>query len=411
MSWGVVKWQVRKKNQQITFQQVTLLLQNKQYRDCGALLASQMNRSIFLEDLSDIDNPVLQKVSATATKLQDDVGKKLGKVVEALLFIETQNKEIVQKQTYFFPKDETNLAFDIEYDPETKLTFIDLGEKIGRGKKKRVTKAIALSADSVKIVAKAVQSSSMRHELKVTQKMQGHPGIFEVIAVCERQEDDTHKTTLYSKLYSPGSFRKVLDDGIPFSFKEKLKISHDILTGLEQLHTNHLAHRDLSAKNYFIDISHVREGARKIETCIADLGRCSHIKRIAHSKVQGNSTFVSPEGILRSSMEGKDYLGADVWAVGNLFWRLFYGAMPPWRSSQYVKDASIELTVRQKMLIDRIEASIRPRQKQLILQAREALSPKDEFEALILRMCDPNPEARGTAGELRMAVEGILKRV
>lgn len=143
--------------------------------------------------------------------------------------------------------------------------------------------------------------------------------------------------------------------------------------------------------------------------CIADLGRAEYAKRLKGSLVQATKSYTALEGVHRSSLKTKDYFKTDVFAVGCVFYELFYNKKAPWQDTHYIDGSKHTVYKRHTELKHRIKHATKYRRKDLLEKRRSQLSPKKKFECLILRMLHTTAEKRGTASELRHRMQKIFK--
>lgn len=335
-----------------------------------------------------------------------------GEFLEAALFIETDLQASIEKKKYYFPKEETQLSVTIEYDPETKKSFMNLSGKkanIDKGKTKTVTKALLYDHSDPEMVARLEQSENMDEELEFMKKLKGLKGLYNLIGTTTHTSAGKNFQTAYTTLYSPGALIRALDNGYEFSLHEKAKIAFDLLQGLDELHSRDIAHRDLHLKNYFLDVSKGEVNQREIKAVIADFGRMQNLSHAKGVAPQGNPKFSAPEGLFKKMLKGDDYLATDVYALAMALHRLYYGKMPKWDLDKYLSDEKSPENERYKAAVHEIERELAKRKKVLEVQATiRPLSPEEQFEALILKMLDPNPKKRGSAKENRKAMKRIL---
>jgi serine/threonine protein kinase len=333
-------------------------------------------------------------------------------LLETVNFIETKLPELVAQKKHYFSKDSTGLPYSIEYDLDLHTCFIILeGENayLGRGKKKVVYKAINYKPNDSTIVARAEDCTRNVTELNHTKNMNGAEGMFETVGFGRRKENGKRYATIYARLYNKGSLENAFRQGVKLSNYEKMKVALNILKGLESLHTAGLVHRDLGAKNYLIDVPKGKPGKRDVVAVIADLGRTSVAADSAGTRVQANTSCTAPEGLYLDKLKGEDYYKTDIFAVGCLFYRLFYGPKAPWQDFSYVKDVKTPVAKRFHTLSHRVKAHTVPQRKKLVkLHQTEKLSPVQKFEYLILQMLHTSPEKRKTAHELRVKMEKIF---
>jgi len=327
--------------------------------------------------------------------------------LQLAFFIEAHKARFSAHKKLYIDKEKSFLSHNLEYYRPQDAVFIILdgpNAKIGKGKKKLVTKAIFYDCQNPQIVARLEQTSRMNREISVTKKMQSKPGIFEILGFGKHKARGATYKTIYSKLYNAGSLYKALQT-TDFTFKEKVLIAENILKGLAALHAKKIVHRDLGTKNYLVDIQTDVLGHRRVTCCIADLGRGNFIHKVKGSKPQGNTSYTAPEALFRDKLPGKAYYKTDVYAVGLVLYWLYYGKRAPWQDSKYVKDQSLPLKVRHKMLVEALtDATAEVRQK---LKEKGSLTATDAFEAIIFNMLECDPQERLTADTLAKKMEQI----
>ncbi len=336
------------------------------------------------------------------------ISKKFDKTA---LFIETKLAKHIAKKQYYLPKRKTGLPYTLEYDPVTKKCFILLKDKkafIGKGKFKKVYKAILYSRKHPKIVARAEQSRIGNRERAITAATVGLPGIVKTVGSCQRTVGKKQYSTFYSKLYRPGSLYQLLEHGPKVTLKEKMKIAKDILKGLASLHMKGIAHKDLGPKNYLVNLSRGKPNRRKIEACIVDFGQAIFVEGAVNKKVQGNIPYTAPEGIWREKLKEKDYFLTDIFAVGCVFYRLFYNHAAPWlQVARDLRKKTCSADEKYQTICARIKKATHSRRQ--TLSKRQKLSAKEEFELLILRMVEIDPSKRGQAKELSQTMRKIYR--
>lgn len=388
---------------------VPCLADVQEYRECRNLI-NETNSFTKLKKLAGEKNyPVLIKAIDAAKKLPRRLGISKRQFLLASAFIETRLQEFVNDKKYFLTSQKTKLSHRLEYDPMTEECFIILEgkkNKIGEGAFKVVQKAIAYNKGKPQVVAQAVQRVRSLRELDITKKLHGKPGIFETLGFGRHKEKGKNHISIYSRMYNHGSLQDVLDAKMKFSLKQKLKMALNMMKGVESMHKLGIVHRDLGARNYLVNIA---KGKKNIEACVADLGRADYAKNVAGSKVQGNTKYTPPEGLYRNKMKSKDYYAADVYAIGCVLFRLYYEKLAPWQDRSYVKDTR-SIKTRYDELVYRINEVTRPRSRFLARKMKKgSLSPKYQFEKLILRMISQDPKKRGSSRYLSSRLEEILK--
>lgn len=384
--------------------------------DALAIKASKdgFHSNKFKKLAAEVKNPILLKAvvaSQEMKKLSSDLGISFAELLKISLFIETKMAHKVKQKGNYLGRSETGLARSVEYDPETKSTFIHLHthgtSQIGKGRKKVVTKSILYHPTRPELLAHCSTKIPMPKEIIALQKLQGLPGIVETKAFTSRK--DNHGTPIYGVLcnyYREGDLEQFLKNRkIGLSINRKMKIAADILQGLESMHKNGYVHRDLNIKNYLINVEKGKKGGTKIKAVIADLGRAIPIEKVKGEMVQWNSSYTAPEGILRKNLEGKDYTYSDIYAVGCAFYNLLTGKRAPWINKKWIKGTDRSAKFRYAEYI----RSLRLFQRKTAIETHSRRNPKARFKRLIATMCNPVPKKRGTAHKLRQALGRIMR--
>lgn len=401
------------------------VISEKSDRNLKKLLREKGNKQSLLQEVKKI---AMEKGIGRVTRASDIttafyqkqstiLGVKRGDFFRLALFIESGLEDYVKRGQYCIPKEQTLLACSIEYDPNTRSTFILLPENnntyIGAGKNKVVLKAIYYNEKKAEIVARALQTNIREAEIRTIAKIKGLPGIMDIIACTEYTQGNTQYKTIYSKLYNPGSLSQAFDQGYRFTMYEKMKIVINILKGLNEMHQRNIAHRDISPHNFFINIPPGKPGKRDIDAVVADLGRSGGIWDASSykGKVQGHSMYTPPDGILADKIKGHDKVLCDVYATGCIFYRLFYDKPSPWLSAKYTDGTAKTQKKRYRGFVNRIQRYTNTRNTALAAKsANGGLTPSEEFEFLILRMCHPDPGKRGTSSQLYNNFQEIFSR-
>lgn len=315
--------------------------------------------------------------------------------------------------TTHYRKQDTGLSHTVEYDADTKKYFIVLegkGVYLDRGAKKTVSKALCYSRNGATVVARAEQTMEMDKELYYTRLLQGKPGLFKTLGICHHKKAGIQYHTIYSKLYEPGSLQAIFKNNYNLTLYEKARIALGISRGLNTLHSKGIVHRDLGIKNYLITIPEGKPGKRKINACIADFGRTEPASEtVPSARLQGNTTYMAPEGHRFENLTEGDHYKIDVFAVGCVFYRLFYEKKAPWQDTNYVIKDPRPIDVRQAEHKTRVITDTATRR--FFLGSKTKRTPKQEFEYTILRMLDTNPDTRINAAELHAAIKEIFTRV
>lgn len=381
------------------------------------------SREITLSNLQKLareypETPFAHAVQASSSilSLTEKTGLHLKTIFPIALFAETALSDEIAQGTFFWAED--RYGRELQYDPQTSSLFIHLGTKgvegIGAGRKKIVTKTILYDRSHPKVLARGVTEWDISSEFTAMKRLDHLPCLLHPVALMTHVDPSSHKKlmTIVTRLYRPGSLQQVISDrSYNLTLKERLTIACDIITGLAAMHKKLYVHRDLGARNYFVDINGSKPNRRQIKAVVADMGRALPLIRAHKVPVQGNACYLSPEGFFRTKMSAFDYFPSDVFAMGCVMWQLYYDELPAWGKKRFFRQETLPLKKRHKKHLSLLKRTrdvpleyLRNKQKKLI-----PLTLKDRFLALILQMTDPDPVARGKAVDLRTQFEALLK--
>lgn len=151
-------------------------------------------------------------------------------------------------------------------------------------------------------------------EISVWKQLRGLPHI---ISVIELDQFDDY-IYVVSDFADGGSLERWLNkNGKASSVDEAVKITLEILTGLQKLHEKGFVHRDIKPDNILIT-----NGSH----CLADFGISREVK--SHSKATstaGTLEYMPPEAFAKSASITKQ---TDIWAVGVILQKLLTGSLP-----------------------------------------------------------------------------------
>ncbi len=411
------------KSQHQQFSQLRQFIDTQQWSELGKHVAiGTASNEISLKDLQALATSYPGTPFAFAVQgctqifaLSEKTGLSLNVLFPLVLFAETALPDEIAQGTSFWPKD--RFGRELQYDPQTHHFFIHLGTKgvdpIGKGRKKVVTKTILYNRQQPKVLARAVAECDISTECTAMTRLKNLPCVVHPIALMTHVDPATNKTltTIVTHLFRPGSLQSVIDDHtLKLTFKERLTIARDLITGLAAMHTKLYVHRNLGARNYFVDIEGTVPGERKIHAVIADMGRALPVIRAYKVPAQSNVCYLSPEGFFRSKMMPFDYFPSDVFAMGCVMWQLYYDKLPAWSKKKTFQKKTIPVQQRHAKHVTLIKRTrARPlKQLQHKQKKKSPLSVQDRFLALILQMTDPNPEGRGKAVDLQTQFDSLL---
>ncbi len=331
--------------------------------------------------------------------------------LQAAYYIETHLPYIKQTSKKFLTKNKTGVKNAIEYDSDTDQVFIVLDSKkafIGRGAKKRVHKCIHYMSHP-KVLARSEQSMVMHEELKAHKDLIGVPGIMNAHAFTTHKQKNKKYHTIYSDIYA-GTLKDVLAKK-HVSFRNKLIIMSDLIDGLLSLHSREYVHRDLHSHNYLYSVEYDGNGDKVLRAVIADLGRTIKISEAKGLRAQMTRRATAPEAFRHKRLKGADYFATDVYALGCIFYRLYYNKFPGWQKD-YIKSHTIPLARKKALLIKKLRKATEHRRSQLISRKERngGLNIEQDTELLVLKMLHVDPNQRATASELRHEFHHILHR-
>ncbi len=353
---------------------------------------------------------LIKATNATKKSRLEKLGITKGQFLSIAYFIETQTNG---HRTHYNKRD-TGLSHTVEYDHKTNQYFIVLegsGVYLDHGAKKTVSKALCYKPDGAIVVARAEQTIEMDRELEMTKRLRGKPGLFKTLGICHHHDETgIQYHTIYSKLYVPGSIQALVRKDYKLSLYEKARVAFGISLGLKTLHERGIVHRDLGIKNYLCSVPKGKPGRRKITACIADFGRTEFAKdTVPSERLQGNTTYIAPEGHFFETLTEEDHYKLDVFAVGCVLYRIFYNKKAPWQDKSYVLKDPRPKEMRHREHLERVIGATAFRRN--FLAQLPARSTKQEFEYTILRMLDTDPEDRITATEIHKAFKTIYENL
>ncbi|KAH6807813.1 MAP kinase kinase 9 [Perilla frutescens var. frutescens] len=120
-----------------------------------------------------------------------------------------------------------------------------------------------------------------------------------------------------------GTLESLLKNGVVFTETLLAKICHQVLSGLEYLHSHKIIHRDLKPSNILVN--------QKMEIKISDFGVSKIMQRTLDpcNSYVGTCAYMSPERFDPDS-HGSNYDGyaGDIWSLGLTLLELYVGHFP-----------------------------------------------------------------------------------
>jgi RHS repeat-associated protein len=391
-------------------------LNARDFFGAGKVLEEAVPKPLALRDIEQIAEEVHSVSLARAalasrniTKLDPELGLKIGQLLRLCLFMETDMEKYIVERKFYLREHETGLPRTCEYDPKSKHRFIHLGTrnipKIGKGYHKVVTKSILYDPLAPEICANCVTGTEDKKEMAIMEQLQGTPGIVEGRAFITHstKRDGENRLEIICKLYNCKSLREIYYSKTPhFSLWEKMKIALDLLSGLAGMHEQKLVHRDLHSGNYLVDLTRPSKGPREVNAAIIDFGKTLPEKKCANMTVQAAHKYVAPEGFIPWKLRKKDYYATDVYALGCVLYQVFFEKDPPWFDDKFFKGNARSGTCCKKAAekLKGFLEKMTSAKEQLFLQ-KKLLSPGERFEALIWKMVRPDHDVRPSASLLR----------
>ena len=171
-------------------------------------------------------------------------------------------------------------------------------------------------------------------EWKVNKVLSAHGGHQHVLRMQESFEED-NKLHLVFDYCSKGDLLGVLQEGgKAFTKRRALRYTHQILLGMEFMHQNGVAHRDLSLENVLVN--------DKDECEICDFGLVASIPSMC-SECVGKDSYMAPEVVEMQYLGATSYdpAMADSWSLGVMLFTMLTGQLPFEEASRTDKDFKI----------------------------------------------------------------------
>lgn len=161
--------------------------------------------------------------------------------------------------------------------------------------------------------------------LKESDSNYEHPNIITLHDICWHDRD---LAMVMPKMYD--SLYNILEDEeSSLTYDQKIKISHDMLSAVDFLHTNNIIHRDVKTDNILLD----EEMNAKL--CDFSLAKFFDEKMeetgVTHTPEVGTSTYRAPEQIWDKTYS----FSADRWSCGVVILEMFYGLIEGKEKSAY----------------------------------------------------------------------------
>ncbi|WP_133135856.1 protein kinase domain-containing protein [Legionella rowbothamii] len=272
---------------------------------------------------------------------------------------------------------------------------------------------------AVKMPKDAKYEALQKHELILLKKANPHAQIISLIA-----EARVNHTTWIITEFMRGSLRDLLDNLPNLSWKTKLSIAIQIVTGVMHLHNlsqgifekEVIVHQDLKPENILVDRF---ENTPDIKAKIGDFGIAKEVHAltipilgttIASGVVRGAEggtlNYAAPE-TAKALIKGKGTSGpkCDIFSIGIILWELATGRKPH-RTEDEV------LAGRFDEFVEEEQQHRRPHTKKSffgsVTQTTTPTYPQCGFFGPLIKSCiAPKPEKRNTAIELLHKLEQL----
>ncbi|EAY02815.1 CAMK family protein kinase [Trichomonas vaginalis G3] len=185
-------------------------------------------------------------------------------------------------------------------------------------------------------ITKQNMMSYFENELRLSSRF-NHPNIVRVLEIIYEEE----YIMIVMEYLPNGDLTSLLHRSTKLSIEEMMKITYEILLGLDYLHKRGISHRNLSPDNVLFDKFNTPK--------LIDFGLSKENSSIVHTMC-GTPRYIAPEVILSRNYDGRK---ADIWSFGVLLHLLVCGTLP-WSNSseaQYVKaiqDSKLQINIEPK---------------------------------------------------------------
>lgn len=252
-------------------------------------------------------------------------------------------------------------------------------------------------------------------EIEFCREFSGKRGIAEFRTATQFAVKNVPRLSMIFTMRTGNLSNRVFKDPRPITFPELVIVLKDLLAGLATIHTAFAIHADFKPPNILLQMDQ-RGLIIKAEIC--DFGiafrnagerKKMHLPVTMHVGNYGTVLFTAPELYGNSNFAG-DFYALDIWALGAVFYELYYRKQLPWsklieeheknnfdKEAQKYKDVG-ELQRAQTALKKCIEAEIEA--PFAILARKPKREPAEQYQYIILSMLRLAPEKRAGHAEL-----------
>lgn len=360
-------------------------------------MVAAMKRSPFL----------LQAVNGARSLLK--LGKKANfdasTAFSLALFLERIFVETIHNHgTYYFERNKFGIERDIQIDPITANAYIHLGiqsgtqtqKPLGEGSKKTVYKAVIYdSFNRTEMTAVALASADMKDTFTAWKALNQKPGLvsfFSILDVPSKNKKSDMQIAIFMPCFTPGGLTEVLAPENKLTFKEKVGIARDAMMGLRSVHENGYIHRNINDSNVLTRIRLV-EGSRRVISALGGLSRAVAVADASRIVAQVSSSYLAPEAYAKDQLQGEAYFATDLFAMGEVYWHLFYGKRSSWSELRLYKDGKGSIASRKKKMIQALTEGLVKEKKQM----KKLSIGEQQFLQIIMNLLSVEPNVRGTA--------------
>jgi len=147
-------------------------------------------------------------------------------------------------------------------------------------------------------------------------KMMNHPGVMKVY-------DDEKRSRVYMVMeWVEGRLlRQIMREQRPMPEERAIKISINVLSALQHIHSRGVAHRDLKPENIMVDDE---DRIKLIDFGIASKSDARRLTFAKLSAVMGTPDYISPEQVKGKRGDGR----SDLYAMGVILYEMLTGKVP-----------------------------------------------------------------------------------
>jgi len=342
--------------------------------------------------------------------LTDYLGMSKGELFKIAKYIEVKLKHKLKHGKAYLRSNKTGLAHTIEY--KSKRAFIHLGQALGEGCHKKVTRSIMYAAHAPQMVANCSGDKTVKFEGRILTKLDDAAGIAKTYAVTSHKAKHGKKIySIFTKLYNGHTLRSYEYSRNKLGADEEVYVACDLMKGLESMHEQKLAHRDLHSGNFMVH-REVVDGKPKITSVLIDFGQVvsfSKAKKLL-PRVEVSRHLITPESLVKGKHR-PDIRKIEGFAVGYCLYHLFFGSAPDW--GEKLKEKNIKHMSRKKKaslsrkLARNIRSTLDKRKRDL-----EGMDNKHKGLGLaILALLDPDPKKRASPHAARLMLEEVIRHI